>query len=382
MTTWRLFTSVAPSVLRNNSRILIPPPLKFNKIFFFPTPPPPSLRLNRYSSSSTDSDVDKFAAVSGHPWPEWVNFIDRLKAKGYFTENEKEGGGLVVYRDMNLVKDACLSFGRHRFDIFKSMSTQDIQIVVEKGCPNLLRKSVNSAKRLRAYLKLDEGDVCSSCNLRGSCDRAYIMLNDSEAAARTIDLVRILLFYALDPLVFSGENKPPGRDLVESSARKLLLELIELGETPPHPELPRPAPVTSQKKKQSLDLLDNESSKGAEMKRGDWVCTKCNFMNFAKNMRCLKCKAEGPNSVSLDTVVRKMGDWDCPQCSYMNFASNRQCFRCQEARPQRQLRPGDWECPGCDFVNFNRNTVCKKCNLDRPLQSARRNNEQPWTKSY
>lgn len=36
----------------------------------------------------------------------------------------------------------------------------DIQAVVEGGCPNLLRKAVNSAKRLRAHLQLDEGDVC------------------------------------------------------------------------------------------------------------------------------------------------------------------------------------------------------------------------------
>lgn len=37
---------------------------------------------------------------------------------------------------------------------------EDVQKVVEQGCPNLLRKAVNSAKRLRAYARLDEGDVC------------------------------------------------------------------------------------------------------------------------------------------------------------------------------------------------------------------------------
>lgn len=40
------------------------------------------------------------------------------------------------------------------------LPTHDIQAVVEGGCPNLLRKAVNSAKRLRAHLQLDEGDVC------------------------------------------------------------------------------------------------------------------------------------------------------------------------------------------------------------------------------
>ncbi|KAI3454939.1 hypothetical protein Pfo_011602 [Paulownia fortunei] len=428
MATSRLFTLLGPSILRNSRNFSQIPPLKFNKICLLP-----SLRFKHYSSSALtlDSDActlttDDSSAVSVHPWPEWVNFVDRLKAKGYLTQDaavlENGGGaddeGVVVYTETKLVKDACLSFARDRFDIFKSLSTQDIQTVVEKGCPNLFRKAVNSAKRLRAYLDLDEGNVCSSCNLRGSCDRAYIMLNDSEGAARTVDVVRILLHYALDPLVISGENKPPGRELVESSARKLFSQLIELGETHPDPDLPKPASVTSQRKKQCLDSSDNERSKNVEMKQGDWVCTKCNFMNFAKNrqcrscgndaprgrgndgvmkrgdwicpgcnfmnfarnIRCPKCKTEGPKTVSVDEVAMKKGDWNCPQCSYMNFASNRQCFRCQEPRPQRQLRPGDWECPHCDFLNFSRNTVCKRCNLDRPQESALE--EQTWKKPY
>lgn len=42
----------------------------------------------------------------------------------------------------------------------RSLSTKDIEVIVGGGCPNLLRKAVNSAKRLRAYVRLDEGDVC------------------------------------------------------------------------------------------------------------------------------------------------------------------------------------------------------------------------------
>ncbi|KAK6123677.1 hypothetical protein DH2020_042580 [Rehmannia glutinosa] len=406
--------SHGPSILRNSCNSSHIPPLKVNKFCLVP-----SLRFKRNSSSALTLDSESStlttdsSAVFAHPWPEWVNFVDRLKTKGYITQNaalsENDGGadneGVAVYTEMKLVKDACLSFARDRYDIFKSLSTQDIQTVVEKGCPNLFRKSVNSAKRLRAYLELVEGDVCSSCNLRGSCDRAYVMLIDSEAAARTVDVVRILLLYALDPLVISGEGKPPGRELVESSARKLLSQLVELGETHPDPDLPKPAKVTSQGKKQSLNSAVNRSSKNVEMKQGDWACSKCNFMNFAKNrrcrscghdtpksrgvdeemktgdwicpgcnfmnfarnIRCLKCKVEGPKRVSVDEVERKKEIGTALNkvanreetrpvrvCSFVNFASNRQCFRCQEQRPQRQLKPGEWECPGCDFLNFSR----------------------------
>ncbi|KAL8556512.1 hypothetical protein ACS0TY_004092 [Phlomoides rotata] len=251
---------------------------------------------------------------------------------------------------MKFLKDPSLSFSHDRFDIFRSLSPQDIQSIVEKGCPSLLRKVVNSAKSSELPLYLLLGAVCglvsvgltkstsfmlalldgvergagilktvdlhlsngiwaravvpnvastgvydapelrdggseylvkgaskvySSCNLRESCDRAYIMPGQSEDGARTVDVVRLLLFCVLDPLVISGESKPPGRELVESSARKLLLELVEFGERLPDPDLPKPASITAQRKKQSLDLSYNKSSKNVDMKLGDWVCTKC-----------------------------------------------------------------------------------------------------------
>lgn len=116
--------------------------------------------------------------------------------------------------------------------------------------------------------------VCSGCNLRGSCDRAYVILKESEATARTTDIVRILLFYALDPLVISGGQKSPGRELIEVSARKLLSELIDLSETAPDPELSKPIAKAPNQKKKSLGFMDDELSRNVEMKKGDWMCPK------------------------------------------------------------------------------------------------------------
>lgn len=82
------------------------------------------------------------------------------------------------------------------------------------------------------------------------------------------------MLYALDPLVISGGEKPPGRELIDLSARKLLLKMIELSETPPDPELSKPVVIASQKKKQSPDSVVDERSRNVEMKRGDWMCTK------------------------------------------------------------------------------------------------------------
>ncbi|KAL6183294.1 hypothetical protein ACLB2K_044705 [Fragaria x ananassa] len=389
---------------------LSPPPSLLSLKPFFASQ---SILFSRHCSSSSAAASSIDTATSSiteapvhHPWPEWVAFVDGLKTKGYFLKPPppaEDGETDGVYTDMNQLKDACLSFARDRYDVFKSLSVEDIQALVEGGCPNLLRKAVNSGKRLRFYVKLDEGDVCGGCNLRGSCDRAYVVLNEFEAAARTVDIVRILMYYALDPLVISGQQKPPGRELVETSARKLLAKLLQLSETDVDPSLPMPAAKALPKKKPSIRLMDDELSQAAEMKRGDWMCPKCNFLNFAKNIRCLECKEEGPRKVDMsdvemkkgdwvcseckfmnfarnvrclkceaqgpkrpgvDDVKMKKGDWNCPQCGFMNFASKKNCLRCQEVRPKQN--PADWDCPSCNFMNYSRNTECLKCKCERP----------------
>ncbi|OMO90574.1 Zinc finger, RanBP2-type [Corchorus capsularis] len=314
-----------------------------------------SFRFRRYTSSTaaldtlTANTAEPLDSVSQpHPWPEWVTFVDKLKSKGYLVE----ATAATDYSDMNFLKDACLSFARDRFDLFKSLSTSDIETVVGSGCPNLLRKAVNSAKRLRAYVQLDEGDVCSTCNLRGSCDRAYVILKEPEATARTVDIVRILLAYALDPLVISGGEKLPGRERIHESARNLLSDLTELSQTSPAPELPRPAIKASPRKEKTISGNDDEEFHNVEMKRGDWMCPKCNFLNFSKNKKCLQCKEDGPKNVGGDENEMKPGDWICPECNFMNFSRNTWCLKCKAQCPKKvdmqdvQMKKGDWNCPG------------------------------------
>jgi hypothetical protein len=96
-------------------------PLLFRKPFS-----PKPLRFLRYSSSAAVDTLTADAAetlCASHPWPEWVNFVDRLKSKGYFVESppeaNHEGDAESAYNDMNLVKDACFSFARDRYDVFK-----------------------------------------------------------------------------------------------------------------------------------------------------------------------------------------------------------------------------------------------------------------------
>ncbi|XP_024032502.1 uncharacterized protein LOC112095056, partial [Morus notabilis] len=106
-------------------------------------------------------------------------------------QDSRAGGdaGGLDFSNFKLVQTACVNFGKDRFDILRSLSRQDIQNLVGFGCPSADKKVVFSAKLLRRHVHLDEGDVCSSCSLRNSCERAYL-LTLKEDEARTIDIMR------------------------------------------------------------------------------------------------------------------------------------------------------------------------------------------------
>ncbi|KAI6684894.1 hypothetical protein NL676_030807 [Syzygium grande] len=231
--------------------------------------------------------------------------------------------------DLKTVQTACLNFGKDRFDILRSLSRQDIQILVGYGCPSADKKVVMAAKLLRKHVHLDEGDVCSSCNLRSSCEKAYLLTN-KEDEARTIDIVRVLSTFGLDHAHGLVTNKSLLKQKsVKIVVRKLLHQIIKLSAVPIDPNLPppvikRPPPKVKQPPPTPKRRVGRDD---VEMKKGDWLCPKCDFMNFAKNTVCLQCDAK---------------------------------------RPKRQLLPGEWECPECNFLNYRRNTACFHCDCKRP----------------
>ncbi|CAL9192868.1 unnamed protein product [Musa hybrid cultivar] len=384
--------SISPS-------LLLPSPYYHRRFpFSLPLAQPPSLRSHATCSAAAIAADGPVASVdeppaSSHPWPEWDRFLDKLRGKGYFVvptstipAGSVEGDGASVSSEhddasveVNRVKNACLKFSRERFDIFSSLPREDIQAVVEYGCPNVFRKAVNSAKRLRAYLQLDEGDVCGACNLRGACDKAYIIPKEDEGP-RTVDIMRILLSYAVNLKQLSGGANSAVKEQVQKSARNLLSELIKLSDTIIDPTVPGPVMKSPSPKEPSQKVRSGKDSRASnvEMKRGDWLCPNCNFLNFARNLRCLECKEDGPKKVHLGSAEMKVGDWTCPECEFMNFARNRECFRCRGARPKRELNPGEWECPLCYYLNFRRNRVCKKCNGDRPVDEGNQLEDHSW----
>ncbi|XP_008777783.2 uncharacterized protein LOC103697653 [Phoenix dactylifera] len=281
-----------------------------------------------------------------HPWPEWIELMERLAQQNYFdlrrtdedrvAENVnidlsgiKDEVGFDFSRDWITVRNACMNFGRDRFDILRSLSRKDLQILVGHGCPSIDPKVVFSAKLLRKLVHLDEGDVCSSCSLRNSCSRGYI-LTRKEDEARTLDVMRILLTFGFDHINGSVENKALMKmKSVKTAVRKLLHEVVKLSAVPIDPNLPppvikRPPPKVKQPPPPPKKRVGRDD---VEMKKGDWLCPKCDFMNFAKNIVCLQCDAKRPKRQLLP------GEWECPQCNFLNYRRNMACFRCEHKRP-------------------------------------------------
>lgn len=195
-----------------------------------------------------------------------------------------------------------------------------------------------------------------------------------------MDIMRILLSYAVNLNQLSGGANSAVKEQVQKSARNLLSELIKLSDTIIDPTVPSPVMKSPSPKEPSQKVRSGKDSRASnvEMKRGDWLCPNCNFLNFARNLRCLECKEDGPKKVHLGSAEMKVGDWTCPECEFMNFARNRECFRCQGARPKRELNPGEWECPLCYYLNFRRNRVCKKCDGDRPVDEGNQLEDHSW----
>jgi hypothetical protein len=182
--------------------------------------------------------------------------------------------------------------------MIRFLSRKDIEVIVENGAPFLFRSAFDSSRRLKSFLG------SGSTNVAGS------------GTTEMVDLMKYLLSYASNPSVsVSSEiNKSYTRDKIESSVRNLLGALAQMS-------------CNSGRAQEQYQVSQVQRPQNIEMKRGDWICPRCTFMNFARNQKCLDC---------------------------------------EETRPKRVLTGGEWECPQCNFYNYGRNMVCLNCDCKRP----------------
>lgn len=164
------------------------------------------------------------------------------------------------------------------------------------------------------------------------------------------------------------------------------------------------------------------SSLPANSKPGDWMCTNCGDHVFARNDNCRQCGAakprsgsygnhgqsfsaarpqamEAPSKGSIKNFSSNMkpGDWTCSKCGDLQFARNSSCRVCGAPKPDEagagmqeefvvpfasgesygavrggsgtagaDAKPGDWTCQQCGDLQFARNNSCRMCGAPRP----------------
>ncbi|PKA52367.1 Zinc finger protein VAR3, chloroplastic [Apostasia shenzhenica] len=324
----------------------------------------------RRGKPEEDGERERSIEIS-HPWPEWVELMDHLLKRGLLDRAafQSFSSSCSSSKDSNQIRTACLNLARERSELIRYLPRKDIRTIVVCGCPSIDRKVVSSGKRLRAFVGVDEGEVCSACKLRGSCERAYVKAQKDERG-RTSDVMRIILTYGLDVITSPAENKLCLNKSVKESVRKLLKDILDLvvedngsNHDNRRPEI---APYAMGRSKISVP-----------MKQGDWICPKCNFLNFAKNVKCLRCDGVFQERLAKlreredgDHLPLKKGDWICEKCNFLNFARNVKCLQCNEKAANRLLNPGEWECESCSYINFRRNYFCLKCGWKRPKAAS------------
>lgn len=248
-----------------------------------------------------------------HRLPEWGELLQSLSEAGYFAESrltsESQNEYFPGFPD-ELVPPAlaCLALARDRPELLEMVSRRDVEVVVENVKPFLFRTGPDSLKRMSLYLRSGRQGVGN--------------ILDVDKAS-TVDLMRLLLSCVVDFASTEG-SKDYEQEIVESSVRKLLGEIAKMSFGTP--ESNGHGAVQNQFSGGNGQALGSFQKK-IEMKRGDWICSRCSGLNFARNVKC---------------------------------------FQCDEARPKRQLTGSEWECPQCDFYNYGRNIACIRCDCKRP----------------
>lgn len=100
------------------------------------------------------------------------------------------------------------------------------------------------------------------------------MLGESEGGARMVDVMRLLLTYALDPIVTSGVASAPNIEQAESASRRLLSLLVNLSEASSGLAPRQSSEKLVYKREQSVNSRDALLSQDVEKNKGDWTCPK------------------------------------------------------------------------------------------------------------
>ncbi|XP_078437522.1 zinc finger protein VAR3, chloroplastic-like [Wolffia australiana] len=241
--------------------------------------------------------------------PEWLKFVDYLAGCGYTRQiGEGLSSELVgMPEEFRKTAASCLYFARERPDVLRSISLGRVKALVENGSPFLFKDEMECVRRMNSYVGHQNSDM-----------------TPSEQACTT-DLMKYLVSYAWKFVNLTGGSNGESGDIIEISFRGVLDEIVKISNGSLQPD-----PTESSARHARIGSEDPQKSwqQSIEMKKGDWFCPKCNFMNFARNVQCRGC-----NEARLKKELTG-GDWECPQCDFFNYARNLKCLRCDCKRPE------------------------------------------------
>ncbi|GJT62992.1 zinc finger protein VAR3, chloroplastic-like protein [Tanacetum coccineum] len=224
------------------------------------------------------SNDNRSYVSASHPWPELSEFISNNN-----NNNAEDGFKDEIVSNESLSIEfldyvcLCLGFAHHNPHILRRLPKDDIEVLVNNGGPSLFKNAIETEKRMRSFLKGDE-----------------------SSEATTVDVMKYILSYASNPIIYP-ERKID--DAIESSARNLLRKMANFNG--------RVEALNMPATEKSIGTYENEQT---------------------------------PSSLRLNGAMKR-GDWICRKCSFMNIATNTKCHECKELRPQRQLTGSEWDCP-------------------------------------
>lgn len=95
-----------------------------------------------------------------------------------------------------------------------------------------------------------------------------------EEGGRTVDVMRILLTYGLDPITGTLENKPLLNKLVKESVKRLLKEMVECSSKQLDSNLLKAKPLKRVASAKDHSSPPEKGHINVPMKPGDWLCPK------------------------------------------------------------------------------------------------------------
>ncbi|XP_047322335.1 uncharacterized protein LOC124926195 [Impatiens glandulifera] len=162
--------------------------------------------------------------------PDMILFVRYLYKQGYFNDANfmPRNFDATCFENSygrKFIRHAAEKFGRNNQEITMWISGSDLKKVALFGCPSLGRKTIFSAKRLRAFFGIDETSVCSKCVLKPVCNFANQKVWSWDS--NHLDLVvvmRVITIYGLEAV--PSQLRVP--EEMKAGINRLFKEIVNL----------------------------------------------------------------------------------------------------------------------------------------------------------